>query len=45
MAKMNYVEPNSYFTPGMKKILDEGEKKTKSSAKKPVSKKKTTKKK
>lgn len=26
--KMTYVEPNSYFTPSMKKILKEGEKKT-----------------
>ena len=28
MAKMTYVEPNGYFSPSMKKILKEGEKKT-----------------
>lgn len=27
MAKMTYVEPNGYFSPSMKKILKEGEKK------------------
>ena len=26
--KMTYVEPDSYFTPSMKKILKEGEKKS-----------------
>lgn len=39
MAKMNYVEPNDYFTAGMKKILDEGEKKSKGSVKKSTTKK------
>ena len=28
MAKMTYVEPSGYFSPSMKKILKEGEKKT-----------------
>lgn len=28
MKKLTYVEPSGYFTPAMKKILKEGEKKT-----------------
>ena len=32
--KMNYVEPSGYFSPSMKKILKEGEKKA--PAKKPT---------
>ena len=43
MAKMNYVEPKGYFTPTMKKILDEGSKATKKPASKPTSKKSTKK--
>lgn len=40
--KLTYVEPSSYFTPSMKKILKEGEKKE--PAKKPTTAKKSTKK-
>lgn len=39
--KMTYVEPKGYFSPSMKKILKEGEKK--SSATKPTAKKSTKK--
>lgn len=41
--KMEYVEPKSYFTKEMKKILDEGKKEA--SAKKPAEKKPASKKK
>lgn len=41
-----YVEPKGYFSPSMKKILEEGEKKEKAkTTKKPTEKKSTTKKK
>ena len=40
--KMTYVEPSNYFTPSMKKLLKEGEKKT--PAKKTSTTKKSTKK-
>ena len=38
-----YVEPSGYFTPSMKKILDQGNKTTKKPAPKPTSKKTTQK--
>lgn len=43
--KLNYVEPKGYFTKEMKKILEEGEKKTtkKTSSKRTASKSKKSK--
>lgn len=41
--KMNYVEPSGYFTPSMKKILKEGEKKAPAKKSSTIAKKSTKK--